>query len=513
MSTFAELGINPHLARTLAVLSIRSPTSIQQHCLLPIIKGRDCLGVAKTGSGKTLAFALPIIQSLANDPYGIYALVLTPTRELAFQLSTQFAAVGSAINVQISVVIGGMDMIEQSLEMERRPHIVIATPGRLVDVMRNGEEIGFFDRIRYLVLDEADRLLSSSFTDDLKYILSRVNQDRQTLLFTATLTPQLEAYAQRPPKEGKEPTFVHIEPGEIATPENLRQHYIFIPSHVREVYLYYLLLNFCALTGAPVPTSKPSKPSKPSKHSKSSNREQEDQNTTPSLPQILIFVTHPRTASYLSSLLSFAPIPLRSVPLHSHLTQKERLANLEKFRTRQVPLLICTDVASRGLDLEGVEGVINWELPMTKARVLGKRMRRRDRKEGEQEEEEEEPSQEAEDEYIHRVGRTARIVPGKGRMGGVAVTFVGKEDVDLLLKVEQRINTKLTPLELPESKVLDNLNKITRAKREANTELFESNFGRREEARRKKKRFEEKEERKRRKKELKIKVKEKKAES
>ncbi|KEP45632.1 DEAD/DEAH-box helicase, partial [Rhizoctonia solani 123E] len=133
--TFASLGVKPSLVASLDAMSIRKPTPVQIECLPSIISGRDCIGNAKTGSGKTMAFAIPILQKLSEDPYGIYALVLTPTRELAFQISEQFVVLGGSLNLRTAVIVGGMDMMEQALELGRRPHVVVATPGRLVDHM------------------------------------------------------------------------------------------------------------------------------------------------------------------------------------------------------------------------------------------------------------------------------------------------------------------------------------------------------------------------------------------
>merc|ERR1719336_2260870 len=164
------------------------PTQVQRHCIPEILKGRDCVGVAKTGSGKTMAFALPILQTLSEDPYGIYALVLTPTRELAFQIADQFNLIGLAMRLRTCVVVGGRDTHYQSKDLDKRPHVVIATPGRLADHIKNNSTFSL-EKIKYLVMDEADRLLEGGFDEQLATIIAALPSRRQTLLFTATSSP------------------------------------------------------------------------------------------------------------------------------------------------------------------------------------------------------------------------------------------------------------------------------------------------------------------------------------
>ena len=158
-ATFEDLGVSKWILHQLSGLGITRPSPVQANCIAPILAGRDCVGIAKTGQGKTLAFAIPILQTLAVDPYGIYAVILTPTRELAGQIGDSFRSVGkSGMNLREVVVTGGRDTIKQSLDLERRPHVIIATPGRLADHIRTNSTFSL-DRVKYLVLDEADRLL------------------------------------------------------------------------------------------------------------------------------------------------------------------------------------------------------------------------------------------------------------------------------------------------------------------------------------------------------------------
>ncbi|KAG8987763.1 putative RNA helicase, partial [Tulasnella sp. 427] len=245
ITDFSALGLSAPLVSALGAMSIRRPTPVQAACIPELLAGKDCVGNAKTGQGKTVAFALPILQQLAKDPFGIFALVLTPTRELAFQIAAQFNVIGAPLDISTTVVVGGMDMMSQMVSLNKRPHVVVATPGRLVDLLNESSGEWSLSRIKFLVLDEADRLLGTGFASELATIFSHVPADRQTCLFTATLTPTIEALALTPPRPGKSKPYVYrdSDTSEIETVETLKQQYILCPSHVREVYLYHLLCN------------------------------------------------------------------------------------------------------------------------------------------------------------------------------------------------------------------------------------------------------------------------------
>ncbi|KAG6817440.1 hypothetical protein H0H87_008608 [Tephrocybe sp. NHM501043] len=446
--SFSSLGISVALQAALSSMSIRTPTAVQAACIPPLLAGRDCIGNAKTGSGKTIAFALPILQKLSIDPYGIFALILTPTRLIA----DQFAVLGSPLNVRTAVVVGGMDMMAQALELGNRPHVVIATPGRIVDHLRSSSGEWNLSRVKFLVLDEADRLLTPTFSEELGHLFKVLPTERQTCLFTATLTPSIETLADAPPRLGKQKPFVHRMAETIETVSTLEQNYILVPSHVREVYLYHLLCNppesIVHMRRALPEPAKGKKSAGGGGRRKEKKRSANDEDEEPEQPPpTIIFCGKPRTAAYLTYLLK--SLSIRSTALHSRLTQRERLTSLSLFRASVVPVLVSTDVGARGLDIEEVAMVINWDLP-----------------------------QEAE-EYTHRVGRTARA----GR-GGAAVSFVTERDEERVLKIEDRIRTKLVEMTLKEEKVLEKLNKVSTAKRLARMELHDSDFGKREEVHR-----------------------------
>ena len=448
------------LIRSLASLSIKVPTPIQSLTLPAILSGRDLVGGAQTGSGKTLCFALPILNALLRDMVGGFAVVLTPTRELGVQLHEQFVAVGEGarMGLRCALVLGGMDMMKQAAELaNERPHVIVATPGRLVDHLRSGaaSEWGL-GRCRFLVLDEADRLLTPTFQPELDYLFSILPPPHslQTLLFTATLTSQVDEFANRPSPHGKKPPMICKIEMDTRTPETLVQKYIFVPSHIREPYLFHLLRH------------SPIKPSSERVRKLKAKRRQatrkaggdgdddddddQDDDDQGFYPATIIFAARCRSAATLSRMLTELGIP--NVALHSHLRQAERMENLQSFRAQRVPILVATDVGSRGLDIPDVELVVNWDLPL------------------------------AWQDYVHRVGRTARN--GKH---GYAVSFITERDVDVIQAIEAKINVKLTELEgLDEEKVLEKLSAVSTAKRVATMALHDEKFGERQERNKKK---------------------------
>uniref|UniRef100_A0A7N0U0V1 RNA helicase 36 n=1 Tax=Kalanchoe fedtschenkoi TaxID=63787 RepID=A0A7N0U0V1_KALFE len=349
-ASFADLGLAEWAVNICRELEIRNPTPVQLNCIPKILSGHDVLGIAQTGSGKTAAFALPILHTLSQNPYGVFALVVTPTRELAYQLADQFRALGSCLQLRCEVVVGGMDIITQANNLMKRPHIVIATPGRLKVLLEANPDIpAVFSRAKYLVLDEADRVLDVGFEEELKVIFQNLPKSRQTLLFSATMTGDLQTLLDLSANR----TYFYKAFEGFKTVESLKQQYIFIPKDVKDVYLFHIL-------------------------SKMQDK---------GFRSAIIFVSTCRGCHQLSLLLE--ELDQETAALHSYKSQSLRLAALNRFKSGQVPVLIATDVANRGLDIPTVDLVINYDIP-------------RDPKD-----------------YVHRVGRTARA----GR-GGLSVSFV-----------------------------------------------------------------------------------------
>ncbi|KAF5716604.1 ATP-dependent RNA helicase DBP8 [Fusarium mundagurra] len=414
-TTFSSLNVRPWLVQSLANMAIKRPTGIQKGCIPEILKGRDCIGGSRTGSGKTVAFAVPILQKWSEDPTAIFAIVLTPTRELALQIFEQFKAISSPQSLKAILVTGGSDMRMQAIEIGKRPHVIIATPGRLADHIRtSGEDtICGLRRVRYVVLDEADRLLNAngpgSMLPDVEECLSVLPPatERQTLLFTATITPEVRALKDMPIKPGKQPVFVcEVDTQTLAIPTTLKQMYIKTPVTHKEHYLHVFLL-----TEANVDKT------------------------------VILFCNRTSTADYLHHLLRM--LDHRVTSLHSKLPQRQRIDNLARFRASAARILVATDVAARGLDIPEVSLVINYDLPRDP------------------------------DDYIHRVGRTARA----GRTGE-AVSFVGQRDVELALTIEKRVGRDMESWEeegvnLETRVVRDALKIVSEKKREALLEVEE----------------------------------------
>ena len=188
--SFSALGINTVLAEAIASLGWSAPTEIQAGTIPHALEGRDVIGLAETGSGKTGAFAIPILNALLQNPQRLFAVVLAPTRELAFQINEVFEALGASVSLRTVCVVGGIDMMSQAIALAKKPHVIVATPGRLVDHLENSK--GFSLRsLKYLVLDEADRMLSMDFEEEINKILSVIPRERKTLLFSATMTTKV----------------------------------------------------------------------------------------------------------------------------------------------------------------------------------------------------------------------------------------------------------------------------------------------------------------------------------
>jgi ATP-dependent RNA helicase DDX47/RRP3 len=205
-------------------LKWKEPSKIQREAIPVALQGKDVIGLAETGSGKTAAFALPILQSLLENPQRYFALILTPTRELAFQISEQFEALGSSVGVKCAVIVGGMDMMSQALILSKKPHILIATPGRLLDHLENTK--GFnLKALKYLVMDEADRILNMDFEVEVDKILKVIPRERRTFLFSATMTKKVKKLQRACLHD---PVKVEVST-KYQTVEKLQQFYIFIP--------------------------------------------------------------------------------------------------------------------------------------------------------------------------------------------------------------------------------------------------------------------------------------------
>ncbi|KAK7693662.1 ribosomal RNA processing protein [Cerrena zonata] len=318
-TTFKSLGLIDPLLEALEQLKFTIPTDIQTAALPHALEGRDIIGVASTGSGKTAAFALPILQKLWEEPKGLFACVLAPTRELAFQISQQFESLGAAMGVRCATIIGGVDLVSQQVALAKRPHVVVATPGRLQEHLEKTK--GFSLRtLKFLVFDEADRLLDLDFGPMIDKILKLIPKERTTYLYSATMTTKVQKL-QRASLANP----VRVEVSEkYSTVSTLLQYYLFIPLSQKDVHLIY-----CANSLA--------------------------QNS------IIIFTRTVHDAQRVSIMLR--TLGFAAIPLHGQLTQSARLGALQKFKSGGRRILVATDVASRGLDIPSVDVVINYDVP------------------------------------------------------------------------------------------------------------------------------------------------------
>ncbi|KAH8704466.1 ATP-dependent rRNA helicase RRP3 [Phaeosphaeriaceae sp. PMI808] len=321
IKTFADLGVREELCDACDNLGFKRPTPIQTEAIPLALQGRDVIGLAETGSGKTAAFVLPILQALLDKPQALFGMIMAPTRELAYQISQQVDALGSIINVKCATLVGGMDMVPQAIALSKRPHIIVATPGRLLDHLENTK--GFsLKYLKYMVLDEADRLLDLDFGPVLDKILKVLPREgRHTYLFSATMSSKVESLQRAALKD---PVRVSISSSSHQVVATLLQRYIFIPHKFKDLYLIHLLTDNIG-------------------HA------------------TIIFTRTVNETQRIAVLLR--TLGFQALPLHGQLSQSNRLGALNKFKSKSRDILVATDVAARGLDIPSVDLVVNFDLP------------------------------------------------------------------------------------------------------------------------------------------------------
>jgi ATP-dependent RNA helicase DDX27 len=357
--TFMELNLSRPLLRACETLGYKKPTPIQAACIPLALTGRDLCASAITGSGKTAAFALPTLERLLFRPKRVFAtrvLILTPTRELAVQIHSMIQNLAQFTDIKCGLIVGGLSVREQEVVLRSMPDIVVATPGRMIDHLRNSMSVDL-DDLAVLILDEADRLLQTGFATEITELVRLCPKRRQTMLFSATMTEEVKELVKL---SLNKPLRLSADPS-ARRPPGLTEEVVRI-RRTREANQEAVLLSLCTRTFK---------------------------------SKVIIFSGTKQAAHRLKILFGLAG--LKAAELHGNLTQAQRLDSLELFRKQEVDFLIATDVAARGLDIIGVQTVINYACP----REI--------------------------DSYVHRVGRTARA----GREG-YAVTFVTDSDRSLL---------------------------------------------------------------------------------
>jgi ATP-dependent RNA helicase RhlE len=370
-ASFSQLSLHPNLARAVADMGYESMTPIQAQAIPVVLQGRDVMGAAQTGTGKTAAFSLPLLQRLmvhenpSTSParHPVRALVLLPTRELADQVAQQIKLYAKHTKLRSAVVFGGMDMKPQTAELKAGVEVLIATPGRLLDHIEAKNAV--LNQVEYVVLDEADRMLDIGFLPDLQRILSYLPKKRTTLLFSATFSPEIKRLAS---SYLQDPVTIEVARSN-ATASTVEQHFYAVDGDDKRRALVQLV------------------------------RER-------SISQAFVFVNSKLGCARLARALERDG--LKTAALHGDKSQDERLKALDAFKKGEVELLVCTDVAARGLDIKDVPAVFNIDVPFN-----------------------------AED-YVHRIGRT-----GRAGASGLAISFAAPSDNRLVSDIEKLIKTKI----------------------------------------------------------------------
>ncbi|MBM5789949.1 DEAD/DEAH box helicase [Candidatus Parcubacteria bacterium] len=358
--TFSELGIAPNLLDRLDQLTLFHPTPIQEKTIPQGIAGEDLIGIAQTGTGKTLAFAIPVMQRVAATKK--IGLVILPTRELALQVDETFKKVGSPFGLRTAILIGGASMHAQLADIRRKPHVVIATPGRLIDHM--DQKNIRLDTVGTLVLDEADRMLDMGFEPQLKRILAGVPTERQTLLFSATMPEAISTIAR---KYMKKPLRIEVAPSGT-TAERVNQEVFIVPKPEKVALLKKVLGEYRGT--------------------------------------VLVFSRTKHGAKKIAR--EIRQMGHTSAELHSNRSLAQRKDALNGFKSGKYRVLVATDIAARGIDVTGIELVLNFDLP------------------------------DHTEDYVHRIGRTGRA----GR-AGKAISFAVPEQKNDIRQIERLIRMPL----------------------------------------------------------------------
>ena len=369
MKTFAELDLIAPVLLALADENYKIPTPIQAQTIPPALVGRDVLGCAQTGTGKTAAFALPILNQLGKRNRRAtvkrpFVLVLAPTRELAIQIEASLATYGKHLRLRQALVYGGVSQRNQVRALQRGAHILVATPGRLLDLMNQGHVM--LDELEVFVLDEADRMLDMGFLPDLKRIISQLPAKRQSLFFSATMPPKIVQLSQRLLTAAVR---VNVTPKSTSV-EKIDQRVIFVERGEKQTRLRSIL-------------------------------------QVEGVERVLVFTKTKRGANAVAGKLEKSGI--KAAAIHGNKSQSARQRALEAFRYKHVQVLVATDVAARGIDIDGITHVVNFDLPL-------------------------EPEN-----YIHRIGRT-----GRAGAAGTALSFCMTSERRELRAIEQLIGCELS---------------------------------------------------------------------
>ncbi|MFA4833893.1 MAG: DEAD/DEAH box helicase [Patescibacteria group bacterium] len=364
--SFKALGITPKLLEVLSLLRFTSPTPIQHQCIPAALDGKDIVGIAQTGTGKTLAFGIPMIQLLGQNKG--QGLILLPTRELALQVNEVLHKLGQKFGLRTAVLIGGASSSQQIQAIRRHPHILVSTPGRLIDHLK--QKNFSLEKVKMIVLDEADRMFDIGFIPQIKQILSFAPKERQTLMFSATMPKAIAEVAAR---FMKMPWRIEVAPAGT-TVAKTEQEIIIVPKEARLQLLDKLLVD--------------------------------------NPGTVLIFSRTKRGTKKIAGLVR--DMGHSAVEIHSNRSLPQRQAALAGFKTGKYRVLVATEIAARGIDVDGISLVINYDLPDNPG------------------------------DYVHRIGRT-----GRAGSAGKAVSFVGPEERMAVRQIEKLIKKTIPIVSLP----------------------------------------------------------------
>jgi ATP-dependent RNA helicase RhlE len=367
--TFNDLNLIEPILRSLRQEGYEKPTPVQAQSIPSILRGNDLLGCAQTGTGKTAAFAIPILQVLSSAKPSqvrskpIRSLILTPTRELAIQIDESFRAYGRHLPLRCAVIFGGVSQNKQTQTLKKGVDILVATPGRLLDLMQQG----YIDlrQLKIFVLDEADRMLDMGFVHDVKRVIKKLPEKRQTLFFSATMPPDIVELSDRILNK---PVKVEVTPVS-STAESIRQSIYFVDKANKKALLAHLL--------------------------------QDDE-----IESALIFTRTKHAANRVSRDLS--KVGITADAIHGNKSQNARQNALQNFKSKQTRVLVATDIAARGIDVDELSHVINFDLPNVP------------------------------ETYVHRIGRT-----GRAGADGIAFSFCDQEEKSYLASIHKLIDKRI----------------------------------------------------------------------
>lgn len=362
---FSNLGLRTEILRSIQKAGYTRPTPVQAAAIPKVMQGNDVIAIAQTGTGKTAAFVLPILHRISQSggEREIKALILAPTRELAVQIMENIRNYGQSLPIRVAAIYGGVEEEAQIKALHKGVHIVVATPGRLIDL--GGRQKLDFSQLEVLVLDEADRMLQMGFLTDIEKIISHLPKKRQTLMFSATLSKDVESLARR---------FLYhpkmVQLGKRSNPADTVNQCVYeVSAHLKSA----LLLELIRQT---------------------------------SFKRVLVFTRMKDGADRLTNFLKLAQVKVAK--LHSSRSQEQRLQALQDFKDGKTQVLVATDIVARGIDIDGVTHVVNYDFPVNP------------------------------EDYIHRIGRT-----GRAEAHGDAISLVPKQDLNLLGILEFSIGQRL----------------------------------------------------------------------